>query len=273
MWGELMYRRCFFPLLTFLFIALPVLKAQSNPELVQVVPPPMRRAEPPSPDSSDEELERRGDELRSEKAYLDALDYYSAALKKDPKDAQIWNKRGITELLLQRYKESRKDFERATHLERKFADAYNNLGVIFYLQKKYGNAVKQYETALRFKADTASYYSNLGAAYFSRKEFEKATMAYSEAVRLDPDVFERTSHTGISAQMASPEDRAHFEYVLAKLFAKQGDSDRSLEYLKRAMEEGYKGIDDVYKDPEFEHLRSDARFTQLMAARPPAIPE
>ncbi|HXZ31210.1 MAG TPA: tetratricopeptide repeat protein [Terriglobales bacterium] len=268
-----MSRRCFLPLLVFLFLAVPFLEGQSNPELVQVVPPPVRRSEPPSPNSSTEELERRGDELRAEKAYLDALDYYIAAQQKDSKNAEIWNKRGITELLLLRYKDARKNFERAIHFDHNFADAHNNLGVIFYLQKKYPNAVKQYETALKIRPDSASYYSNLGAAYFSKKEFEKASSAYSEAVRLDPDVFERTSHTGIAAQMASPEDRAHFEYVLAKLFAKQGDSDRSLEYLKRAMEEGYKGINDVYKDPEFEHLRSDARFTQLMAARPPAIPE
>jgi tetratricopeptide (TPR) repeat protein len=268
-----MYRRCFFLLLTCGLFALPFLKAQTKPELVQVIPPPMRRAEPPSPNSSREELERRGDELRSEKAYLDALDYYAAALQKTPKNSQILNKRGITELLLLRYKESKKDFERAIHFDREFADAYNNLGVILYLQKKYGNAVKEYEKAIKFRPDSASYYSNLGAAYFSKKEFEKATIAYNEAVRLDPMVFERTSHAGVAAQMASPEDRAHFEYVMAKLFAKQGDSDRSLQYLKRAMEEGYKGIDDVYKDPEFERLRSDARFTQLMAARPPAIPE
>lgn len=267
------HRWCLLSLLAFLFFALPSLTAQSSPELVQVIPPPMRRSAPPSPNSSAQELEKRGDDLRAEKAYLDALDYYEAAQNKEPKDAQIWNKRGITELLLLRYRESKKDFERSVHFDKQFADAYNNLGVIFYLQKKYKNAIKEYERAIKVRPDSASYYSNLGAAYFSRKEFEQATDSYTQAVRLDPTVFERTSHTGISAQMASPEDRAHFEYVLAKLFAKQGDSDRSLEYLRRAMEEGYKGIDDVYKDPEFEHLRSDARFTQLMAARPPAIPE
>ena len=34
-------------------------------------------------------------------------------------------------------------------------------------------------------------------------------------------------------------------------------TDRSLQYLRRAMEEGYKGIEDVYKDSEFAGLRKD----------------
>ena len=192
---------------------------------------------------------------------------------KAPKESRLWNKIGITELLSQRYAEAKRDFERSLHFEHQSPDARNNLGVIFYLQKKYKNAIREYERAIQLQPTSASFYSNLGAAYFSKKEFEEATRAYSQAVELDPTVFERSSHSGIAAQMSSPEDRAHFEYVLAKLFAKQGDSDRSLEYLRKAMEEGYKQIDDVYKDPEFEGLRSDGRFTQLMAARPPAIPE
>ena len=37
------------------------------------------------------------------------------------------------------------------------------------------------------------------------------------------------------------------------------------------MEEGYKDIDNVYKDKEFTALRKDPRFEQLMASRPTAI--
>ena len=114
-------------------------------------------------------------------------------------------------------------------------------------------------------------HGNLGAAYFSKKEFDKAITAYNQAVQMDPDIFERTSHTGVTAQMSSPEDRAHYDYVVAKLYAKLGELDRSLQYLRRAMEEGFKNIEDVYKDAEFAQLRKDPRFTQLMALRPPAI--
>ena len=261
-------------LLTFLpLLAITPSQAQSSSQLAQVVEPPMRRVELPSQAASSQELEAQADQLRTEKDFLDAMDYYNAALSKTPKDSRLWNKLGITELLSQRYPEARKHFERAIHLDRQSPDALNNLGVIYYLGKKYKNAIKVFQRAIQIEPESASFFSNLGAAYFSKKEFEEATHAYSQAVQLDPTVFERSSHSGISAQMSSPEDRAHFEYVLAKLFAKQGDSDRSLEYLRKAMEEGYKQIDDVYKDPEFEGLRTDARFTQLMATRPPAIPE
>ena len=192
---------------------------------------------------------------------------------KNPTAPALYNKIGINELQMARFSDARKDFERAIKIDRQFADAHNNLGVIFYLQKKYGAAIKRYEDAIKLRQDSGSFYSNLGAAYFSKKEYVKASLAYNQALQLDPDIFERTSHTGVLAQMSSPGDRAHFYYVLAKLYAKSGITDRSLQYLRRAMEEGYKGIDDVYKDSEFAGLRKDPRFTELMAARPVAIPE
>jgi tetratricopeptide (TPR) repeat protein len=259
-----------------LFLVLPLLLTlpaiSQNTEMVQVGPPPFRRAEPPAVSASPEELEGRGDQLRSEKNYLDAIDYYQAAIVKAGNTASLMNKMGICNLMLQRHKEARKDFNRAIKSDRNHSDAYNNLGVVYYQQRDFGKAIKSYEKACSLNS-AASYYSNLGAAYFAKKQFEKAAYNYSKAMELDPDIFERVSRAGVQAQLPSPDDRARYDYVLAKLYARMGSADRSLHYLKKAMEDGYKDIANVYKDHEFSDLRKDPRFAELMAAKTTAIPE
>lgn len=261
-----------FVLLLILAVALPSRAQLSELDQIQVAPP-MRQVQPPSPTATAKELERQADQLRSQKAYLDAIDYFEAAIKKDPNNAALYNKLGISELMVQRFREAGKHFETATKKDRKLAEAYNNLGVVNYERKKYRGAIKHYKKALEIDPDSASFHSNLGAAYFAQKKFEEATREYAEAVKLDPEIFEHSSRMGVTAQMSSPQDRAHYSYVLAKLYAKMGDSDRSLQYLRKAMEEGYKKVDDAYKDPEFAELRKDVRFTELMKERPPALPE
>jgi tetratricopeptide (TPR) repeat protein len=271
---EVVMRGHLIPILIAVFLLGSALQAQVSPsEQIQVGPPPMRRAEPPSAEASAADLEKRGDELRADKAYLDAIDYYRAALGKKKNDFVLLNKVGITNLLLQNNKEAAKDFEKSIKANRNYAEAYNNLGVVRYEQKKYKKAIKLYEKAIKLRNDAASYYSNLGAAYFARKKWEQANNAYARALALDPDIFERSSRAGVAAQLSSPADRAHFDFVMARLYAKSGDLDRSLLCLRRSMEEGYKNIEDVFTDSEFAGLRKDPRFAQLMADRPVAIPE
>lgn len=243
----------------------------SHSEQVQVAPPLVRAIEPPSPDATAAQLEQQADQLRAQKLYLDALDYYQAALAKQPHGARLLNKIGITELMMQRYKEARKSFERAIRDDREYADAYNNLGVVLYENKKYHAAVKEYQKAISHDDTSASFYSNLGAAYFSRKDFDAGVNAYRQALQLDPDVFERTSRSGVQAQLPSPEDRARYDYTVAKLYAKMGRSDQSLEYLRKAMEAGYKNMKDVYKDSDFAQVRKNPRFAELMASKNMAI--
>ncbi len=253
-----------------------VAQVASSPstEHAQVSLPAPPRAEAPPPDATAEQLERRGDELSGQKAYFDALDYYKAALGKAKKNPVLYNKCGMAQLQLQRYKDAKKNFEKAAKLDKTYAAAYNNIGVIdYFVERKYPAAIRYYEKAISFRPDIASYYSNLGAAYFAQKEFGKGVEAYTKALQLDPDVFERVSRSGITAQLSSPEDRARFEYELAKLYAKSGMTDRSLRCLRRAMEDGYPGIQSVYHDAEFATLRKDPRFTELMATKPVSLPE
>ena len=265
--------------LLLLLSALLVLPLQAqNTEQLEVGPPPVHRADPPAPSATPEELETRGDELRADKNFLDAVDYYQAAMRHAPPTASLLNKIGICEILLRRLSESKKTLERAIRVDHGYADAYNNLGVVYYefgVNNRSGGdfnkAIKMYDKAISISKDYASYYNNRAAAYFAKKRYELASIDYATALSLDPDIFERTSRAGVQAMLPSPEDRARYEYVVAKLYAKIGVTDRSLHYLRKAMEDGYKDIKDVYKDNEFSTLRKDPRFTELMATKTLAI--
>jgi tetratricopeptide (TPR) repeat protein len=230
-----------------------------------------QRPSPPPPDASPAQLERTGDELRAQKFYDDAIDHYTAALRTNSSSAVLRNKIGIAHLQMARYDHAQKEFKRAIKANPQYAEAHNNLGVVHYKKNKYKQAIREYQTALQLSPDSASFHSNLAAAYFARKEYDKATAHYLRAIQIDPEIFERQSHAGIAARMASPEDRARYAYILAKLWAKVGDLDRSLQYLKKAVEEGYPGIGDVYKDAEFTALRNDPRFAEVMARKEPLV--
>jgi tetratricopeptide (TPR) repeat protein len=243
---------------------------ESNAQSAPIVP--TARVPRPSPTASAEELVDRAEILHAQKSYLDAVDYYQAALKKE-NSAITWNKLGITQLQMGRDDDSRHSFERAVKLDKTYPDAVNNVGVTYYKKKKYSRAIKYYKKAIDLRESTASFHSNLAAAYFSKKELSRAMAEYQRAFQLDPTVFERNSKIGVVAQMSSPSDRAQYSYLLAKMFAESGDLNRSLDYLRKAMEDGYPGIGEVYKEKEFAVLRKDPRFNELMASKPLAIPQ
>jgi tetratricopeptide (TPR) repeat protein len=244
----------------------------------QVQQSPIPAIGPPSLLATSAELENQGDDLRNAKAYEEAIRYYRAALEKlraahlPRPQAQLYNKIGIAELQEQNTRAAERDFRRALRLDHELVEARNNLGAAYYMQKKYFEAIREYQEAIKLR-DDASFHSNLGTAYFMRQDYSAAMAEYSRAAQLDPNVFEHSSQTGISAQLSSPASRAKYSFMLAKMYAKAGDLDHCIFYLKKAMEDGYKQIDSVYQDDEFAALRKDPRFTELMKNKPPAIPE
>lgn len=230
----------------------------------------LHRVSPPEENLSPEELERRGDALRGEKNYADAIDFYTLAISKGP-SASIYNKRGIAKLQMLRLDEAKKDFERALKLDKKHPEAHNNLGAVLYSKKDYKGAIKHYKRAIDL-ARNASFYSNLGTAYFARKDYEKAQASYQVALEIDPDVFERQrGHAGTQLFTSNAIERGKYDYVIAKMFAARGDSERCLLYLRKALEEGYPVAKDIQKDEEFAMLRKDPRLKELIESKPVII--
>jgi tetratricopeptide (TPR) repeat protein len=231
------------------------------------IPPPLVSLTAGTP----QDLERQGDQLRAQKRYLDAIDYYDAALKQQPTPL-LWNKKGIALLFVQRNNDAKKCFENAVKMDKNSPEGLNNLGFVAQIEKRYNRAIKYYEKALEIRPNSPTFHYNLGAAYFSKHEYEKAATEYRTAYQIDPEIFQRVSKTGVMAQNTSPEDRAAFSYMVAKMYAQAGDVDHSIQYLRKAMEEGYKNIDKVYTDQEFATLRTDPRFTELMMQKPQSLP-
>jgi tetratricopeptide (TPR) repeat protein len=210
------------------------------------------------------ELEKAGDEARTQKDYVKAVDYFEAAIRKDRKNAVLYNKLGLSELRKDEFKAARMDFEKAAKLNPKYAEAINNIGATEYIKKNYGNAAKYFKKAVALDEGHATYHINLGAAWFSQKKMDRAIAEYIRAIEIDPEAFRHDNRTGIGAQIASPEERAQYSYLLAKAYAKRGDLEGCLQCLRKAKEDGYRNLANVYRDEEFSRLRDNPKLQEVV---------
>ena len=226
---------------------------------------------PPSPTSSAAELELRGDSLRAQKDYLDAIDFYRAAAQKND-TAILHNKLGVSWLQLSKYPEARREFERSVKEDKDYAEGHNNLGVVYYVNKDYGGAVKEYRRAIHINPSSASFHSNLGSAYFSRKDFVKANREYARAMELDPSIFDPTPSGGVSVKLATQGDRAYFFYMIAKTYGSKNDAEHCRLYLSKANEVGYPRVKDALKDEDFAGLRKNPAFVEFVRSLKPPPP-
>ena len=132
------------------------------------------------------EMEAKGDSLRKQKEFPQAMQYYRAALRKEPTNAVLYNKLGMAELQAGNRKAAQGHFDKASKLDPNFADAVNNLGVIAFIQKKNDKAIKYFKKALALSETRATFHVNLGAAWFNEEQWDRATTEFARAVELDP---------------------------------------------------------------------------------------
>lgn len=207
--------------------------------------------------------EVRADILMARKMYREAIDMYRQAPENN---ATVQNKIGIAYHQLVDLNTARKYYAKAVKMKADYAEAINNLGTTYYAQKSYRKAITHYKKALKVSPSAASIHSNLGTAYFARKNYKAALEEYQIAMQLDPDVFEHRGSHGVMLQERSVEERAKFHFYLAKSYAKAGNSDRALLYLRKAFEEGFKEKQKAMDEPDFVPLRELPEFQQIMAA-------
>ena len=90
------------------------------------------------------------------------------------------------------------------------------------MRKNYGSAAKYFKKAVELEQTRATFHVNLGAAWFSQKKFQRAMNEYARALELDPESLRQNAKVGVAAQISSPEERARYSYLLAKIYAQRG---------------------------------------------------
>jgi tetratricopeptide (TPR) repeat protein len=216
---------------------------------------------PPANPSVTPEL--RGDIMMARKMFREAIEFY----KPDAgKNAIIANKTGIAYHQLQDLQNAEKYYRRAVKLNPKYPEAINNLGTVYYAKKSYRRAINQYKEALRIRPDSASVLSNLGTAYLAHKQDDDAMKAYDQAFAIDPEIFDQHNGQGVMVQERTIEERAGYFYMLAKTSAKRGMTDRTLQYMRKALESGFKDRDKFRAEPEFSTLQDNMEFQEILAA-------
>ena len=214
------------------------------------------------------QLEKAGDDSRAQKDYAQAIVYFKEGLRKDGKNAKLYNKLGLAELKSNYLTAARTDFKKAAKYNPKYPEPLNNMGAVYYVEKNYGQAAKYFKKAVALDETRASFHVNLGAAWFAQEELDRAIREYTRAIELDPDVLLRDSKIGVAAQITTPAERAKHDYMMAKVYAKLGNADKCLECLRKAKENGYRELPKVYKEEEFAVVWRDPRLAAIVPPPP-----
>lgn len=203
--------------------------------------------------------EALGDILSARGRYLLAIRTYEAL----PPTAIIENKLGVACLHMLMFDRARANFEAAVRHDPQYAEAYNNLGTLAHSQGDWSRAEKMYKKALKLKPDSTSTLKNLGTLYYSERKFKKGDQFYHRAIQIDPQALEHTTGHDIQTT-AKAQGAGEVHYHMAISYAQAGSYQLALQYLRKAIGEGFHDRNRLLHEKDFADLRTQPVFLQMV---------
>jgi tetratricopeptide (TPR) repeat protein len=209
--------------------------------------------------------EELGDSLFGHQRYQEAIEAY----KKAPHDsADVWNKMGIAYQMMFNLEDASRCYEASLKIDPHNTHVINNLATVYDSLKEYGAAERMYRRALKLEPNSALIEKNLGTNLLAQHKYKKGWEVYKTALTIDPHIFESSASPRVD-NPASVQDRGAMNYYMAKGCARAGMSERAIEYLRMALNEGFTSPSKIEADSEFASLRGIPAFEQLLAAQSP----
>jgi serine/threonine-protein kinase len=214
--------------------------------------------------------------------YAGALAELRKALESSPHDALM--QRFYAQALGRegRWEEAIVEARRAQQLDPLSVETNRALGSIFYYAGRYDEAIDQYKRTIELDPKDARLHDFLADVYARKGMYPEAIAAEQKYLSLSGDEeaseelksdFARSGYQPAMEALyrktlAFLQEAAKYTYVssvhFAVLHAKLGQKDEAFRWLEKAFEERQPWLGQLRVDPQFEPLRADPRFGQML---------
>lgn len=208
--------------------------------------------------------EEVGDALMMHQRYQAAIEAYKKAGRRS---ATALNKMGIAYQMMFNFQDAIRSYKASLKIDPANAHVYNNLGTVYDGLKQYRNAERMYRKALKLEPKSPLVLKNLGSDQLAQHKYKQGWESYKAALALDPAVFKDNGAKLRVFNPTSVTERGAMNYYMARGCVRAGMTDRAIEYLRMALNQGFTNPKKIVADSEFASLRGLPAFEQLLAAQ------
>ena len=218
--------------------------------------------------------------------YRKAINDYDSAISYYPNSndlAILYKNRGMVYCDLKLYDSALYDFDKSLEMNSQYGLAFWNKGIAYDSKGLYDSAINNYTRALKLVSsitDQCQLHVLRGVAYSKLNKTEKSKSEFAEILKLDTGYDYQTAYakfilkTKDSARWvirtfilgAKGDDGAYATayFNAARLFSVMDNHEKSIGCLEISFENGYKNFRNVETDRDFDKVRSDPKFTELV---------
>jgi DNA-binding winged helix-turn-helix (wHTH) protein/TolB-like protein/lipoprotein NlpI len=204
---------------------------------------------------------------------------FNRALELKPNYAPAHQWYGFLMIPLGRPEESIAEAKRAVEIDPLSAEANTALGVYFFYAHRYDEAMLQLRTTIELEPGYWFAHLYLARVYEQKGELAAAIAELEKTKLMEGSSAEVLSALGYAYAVAGKKVQARemivelkeqsrrmyvAPYNIATIYAGLAEKEQAFAYLEKEYKEGAYYMNYLEVDPEFDSLRSDPRFTQLL---------
>ncbi len=234
---------------------------------------------------SPQQYRDKGDEFARNRLFIDAVDYYSRAIRTNKgeipieKVAWIFNSRGLAELQLNDRDRALDDFSNAINLNDRIPAFYVNRGRLYTDIGRYRSARDDFNRAIKLDPLNVDAYSGRGMASFGAKDYDQAAADFEQVVELDHRNTNAWYHLGLAYKNSGRIDKAltafdrllkidpkyaAASYQKAGVYARQGKIDSACIWLQIAVGDGFRDWSALKDNADFDPIRRNPCYVRLL---------